>query len=360
MSARSITTLLLPNQGHPYGNALQQSLQKAGVMCLKCDAGWGFDLAGNIQIIAALKPDILHLQWPESLCTTRRDDDLKQALQNLDQAFSEIRQNGVRIVWTVHNLRPHIIFDIDFQSRIYQIFAKHAEGVIHHSHCGKLKVTQAYSFPHAKKHATLRHGYFTQGLNCQLSQGHARLQLGLPQGRRIFLFCGAFRRDKNIDVLVRALGDSRPDAGDCLIMAGQEKEVAAALYPELDFEYPNIIWPGHLSFADLAVYAKAADAFVFAHGDKHLTSGGPHLSQSHLKTQICPYSDYTQEVLGESAFYYDKGDNFRASLRHRLDEVTPVMLHKASERLQEQRSEYHWDVIGRKTKAFYQELLNVR
>ncbi|MBT3272537.1 MAG: glycosyltransferase [Spirochaetales bacterium] len=357
MSENAIRTLLLPNKEHPYGNSLQDSLAKCGVIPLKCDAGWGFEFHKNLDVIHDLNPDILHLQWPESLCMAQESDDLKALLDDTGAAFSELRKMGTPIVWTMHNLRPHIIFKSEFQTALYELYASNANGVIHHSRCGMDQVLQTYIFSDNTKHAIVRHGYFTAGTESDVSQEAARVRLDLPADSMIYLFCGAFRKDKNIDILVQAMGDRGPKAPYMLVMVGQEQAVAASLYPGHNFDYPNVLWPGRLSFEDLTMYVKAVDSLVFAHGDKHLTSAGPHLSQTYLKPQVCLFSEYNKEVLGDSAFYFQKGDDITGNLRNCLAGITAEMLKNSAKPLEKQREEYHWHSIGAKTKSFYEDLL---
>ena len=359
MSLDPIRSLLLPNREHPYGDTLQNSLKKSGVIPLKCDAGWGFELHKNLDTIFDLRPDILHLQWPESLCRAEPGDDLDSLLGSIRGALSEIKKRGIYIAWTMHNLRPHHIFDLRFQTKLYEHFAACASGVIHHSHCGMRVARRGYVYAENAMHTVIRHGYFTEGTECDLSQNEARESLGLPRESAIYLFCGAFRKDKSIDVLVRAFRDIKPDAPQTLVMVGQPKEDASSLYPDIDLDHANILWPGRLPFEELSVYVKASDAFVGAHGDRHLTSAGPHLSQSYLKSQICLFSEYTNEVLGDTAFYFEKGNDAVENLKDRLASVTPEMLNRASDRLEQRREEYHWDVIGRNTRSFYEGLLDV-
>ena len=358
MSVDPIRSLLLPNKEHPYGDSLQESLEMRGVITLKCNAGWGFEMHKNLEMVFGLEPDILHLQWPESLCRAEAGDDLEMILRQTEDMFSEIDARSIPIVWTMHNLRPHLIFDLEFQTRLYDLFAAHARGVIHHSHCGMKLARRTYEYSVSACHTVIRHGYFTSGTECDLSQYEARKKLNLPVDGVIYLFCGTFRRDKNIDTLVRGIGDNEPDSSRMLVMVGQPREDAASLYPDLDLDYGNIRWPGRLSFEELSIYVRASDAFVSAHGDKHLTSAGPHLSQSYLKSQISLYSDYNNEILGESAFYFEKESDVVESLRRCLSSVTPDMLGRASARLEEQRKEYHWDVIGGNTRSFYEDLLD--
>jgi hypothetical protein len=264
----------------------------------------------------------------------------------------------IPIVWTIHNLKPHIIFNPGFQARLYQRFADSADGVIHHSRCGMRTVLKSYNFRESTKHAMIRHGYFTKDTECDLSRGAAREKIVLPPEKHIYLYCGAFRRDKNIDILTCAFGEAGADPSHMLVMVGDDREAAAALYPDCNVDSPNILWPGRLSFQELSIYARAADALISAHGDKHLTSAGPHLSQTYLKPLICPSSDYNHEVLGENGFYFEGGTKAPENLRCLLDGITPEILQSTAGSIERQRVEYQWSEIGKKTKVLYEELLH--
>jgi hypothetical protein len=164
---------MLPNKEHPYGDNLQESLARHGGAPLKCDAGWGFELHKNIDLVQGLAPDILHLQRPESLCRGQESESLKELEEEIVSALGEIRRMNIPVVRTMHNLIPHIIFDIGFQTRLYEYYAGLADGVIHHSHCGMRTVLNTYTFRESTKHVMIRHGFFTKGTECDLSQSAA-------------------------------------------------------------------------------------------------------------------------------------------------------------------------------------------
>jgi len=351
-----IRTLLLPNWGHQYGSALQQALAEADVVTLACDAGWGFSLHEKIDMVLALRPDVLHLQWPEALCEVREGDDLAAIAERMRTALARVRDARIPVVWTMHNLEPHRL-KFPFYTELYGLFASHASGVIHHSESGRRRAVSAYSYAGSAKHAVIRHGYFDPGPECPLSRSEARASLGISAEASVYLFCGAFRRDKNLDVLVWAFAGEDPGSR-ILLMAGDDRKAAAALHPGLSLDAPNIRWPGHLSRTDLAVHVRAADAFVCVHGDEHLTSAGPHLCQSYGMTQICLESEYTREVLGGNAFYFTREGDIVANLRERLASVSPGELRSASERIIATRNEYRWERIGRQTSALYEEILD--
>ena len=75
---------------------------------------------------------------------------------------------------------------------------------------------------------------------------------------------------------------------------------------------------------------------------------------------MCLFSEYSKEVLGDGAFYFEKGSDFAESLRSRLAPITSEMLQTASRLIEQQRPGYHWDIIGKKTKSFYEEILNAK
>jgi glycosyltransferase involved in cell wall biosynthesis len=202
----------------------------------------------------------------------------------------------------------------------------------------------------------IRHGYFDTGPECPETTGSAREKLGLPQDRLIYVFCGAFRHDKRIDSLVAALGDDSRQVAHHLVMVGDGLARASELHPDARLDFANVHWAGHLTFEELSLVVRAADGFVSAHGDEHLTSAGPHLSQSYRTSQVCLDSAYNREVLGDCAFYFEREPHLVESLRSRIRTVTREMLRDAGLRLGDNLDEYEWSTIARCTADLYKDI----
>jgi hypothetical protein len=94
--------------------------------------------------------DQFHLHWPEWF--------LGPDAGRHREAVARLRDAGVRIVWTQHNLVPH---DKDARlPEIYAIWAAAADGVVHHSEYGRRRVEERYRYRDDAVHAVIPHPHF--------------------------------------------------------------------------------------------------------------------------------------------------------------------------------------------------------
>lgn len=94
--------------------------------------------------------DQFHLHWPEWF--------LGPDAGRHREAAARLRDTGVRIVWTQHNLVPH---DKDARlPEIYAIWAAAADGVVHHSEYGRRRVEERYGYRRGAIHAVIPHPHF--------------------------------------------------------------------------------------------------------------------------------------------------------------------------------------------------------
>ena len=179
---------------------------------------------------------------------------------------------------------------------------------------------------------------------------------------RVYLWFGGIRRAKKLEVLIDAIG-RRADRRELLLLAGHGVEEYVREIRSLAREVNNIrllTVEGTIPPEDLLVYARACDLFVFCHGDDHLTSGGPHLSQAYLRPQVVVSAPYMRETLGEGGIYIEQGADEVENLMRTLDRVTPEMLEEKTRIIEIGRADYAWDRIGQATADFYAQLLTER
>lgn len=94
--------------------------------------------------------DLFHLHWPEWY--------LGPDVSRHRGAVEQLRDAGVRIVWTQHNLVPH---DRDPRlPEIYAVWAGAADAVVHHSAHGRRRVTERYPFRDDAVHRVIPHPHF--------------------------------------------------------------------------------------------------------------------------------------------------------------------------------------------------------
>lgn len=336
-----------------YQSRLCASLRNLG-MDAETYGAWGISLAEHTDAVLALKPDIVHLHWPEALCGTcpvlTRD-----LIDQTDRALRELRRH-VPLAYTMHNLEPHRREQRDEWREIYQVFADHAGAVVHHSRSGMERAIERYHYRGI--HHIIPHGLLLEGLDEGITRDEARDRLGWPCGKRILWFFGGVRPDKNVIQLVRWFR-ARNRGDELLRICGGRcpEDYLPKLLPEIGAD-PRIVWINELvSDEEAAWQARAADCLVCNYGDDHLTSGMPHVSQALGIPMIAPASAYAREVLGDAAIWMSPDrDRFQA-LDEALAEYTPDRSAHMKRLLAEQREHYCWSALAPKYQALYQSML---
>ena len=149
--------------------------------------------------------DILHLAWPE--WWTGVDPDHTAAV------IEVIRGVGTRVVWTQHNLVPHL-FKTPEASRCYQLWAEAADGVIHHTLAGMEVARATYRFGPDTAHVVIPHGHWGQRYRHLGGTSRAQVEAeeGWPPCALRLAVIGAPRAEKDLQLVVDAVARStRPD-----------------------------------------------------------------------------------------------------------------------------------------------------
>lgn len=345
---------LLITGGCPYNLYQERALQDAGVDA-RYLRKWGMHLPDCVEEIVSLKPDIIHFQWPEAM--TRHQELSDQAiLSDFSDALPRLKSSGARIFWAMHNLLPHDRNRVEMWRELYGLFARYCDVCCHHSACGKAKVLETYDFPTAK-HVILRHGYFDRDVAPQIGPKEARQRLGLPESARIFCSISSIRPDKYVEELITCFRQRDPGK-DILLLAGLAGTDYGKRMIQLADETPNVhLTPGFIDDGLASLMANASDQFIFMHGEHHLTSGAPHLSQAHLLPQITLDYVYAREVMAEAAIYISPGSKRFEALQDCIDRSDPDESASHRKLLEERRSPWSWSLIGRETLKVYEEAL---
>lgn len=378
--------LHIPNT-HWYQRALVNSLRGAGVEVSDLTVGWGEYLPAWEERIVGSGVGILHLHWPESMLRQKamglpfrilRKIRLKLTGQNEDWArwlhenectLTRLKEAGIRLVWTVHNLLPHSTEDTNRPAygQLYECFARHADAAIHHSECGMRRTRDTYAFSSRCRHSIIRHGYFEDELSEKETSREARHKLGIRSDATVFLTVGRIDPRKSLEVLARAFLEVSDPALTLVLVGSGSNDYVETLRAEFA-GVVDVVFAGACTQADLSRYARASDALVFSPAaGEELTSGAPHLSQGFLLPQITTASPYTVEVLGGNAIYYD---GTPVDLAARLRDVSrrtrlpatgsgqagDAVMSGMRDGLGAARQEYSWPCVAGKTRQLYAEL----
>lgn len=336
----------------PYQLHQRDSIRAVGVDA-EIYKNWGIHLPDHVDAILALEPDILHLQWPESLVGINKERDKATILADFAEVLPRLRQAGVKLFWVMHNLLPHNRQDEGLWPQLYQLFADHVDVCCHHSACGEKIVRETYNFAHAD-HVILRHGFFHDDVHPALPKQEAREKLGLPQDKTIYLNVGSLRPDKQIAELL----DCFEGRETWIALAGIVQGEYGAVQADRADAMPNaIVHRGYTDNETVSLLANAADCFVFMQGKHHLTSGAPHLSQAHLLPQITLDYPYAREVMGNDAIYIPANEQRFERLKAATEQLQPEQLAEFAKNLGTSRQPWRWDVIARDTLRAYETAL---
>lgn len=338
----------------PYNLYQEEFLQAQGVDA-RIIGQYGQHLPDYIDEVLADKPDLIHLQWPESV-VAHGDKTDEQILDDLRVMFNKIKSANIPIFWAQHNLLPHKRDRVDLWKPVFGLFAQYCDVACHHSQCGLDLMKETYDYGSCE-HAILHHGYFHKESSCILDKASARKELELADNAQIYFGFGALRPDKHIRELLGCFADLDPErhylvlAGNIWDDYGKEMVAIAEQMPHVRVEV------GFIEDARASLYATAADSFIYTYGANHLTSGSPHTSQAHLLPQITLDYPYVREVLGNAASYIPNDDSRYEALAETLNNLDHDQIEQQRALIKDTRDAWYWPKIAEQTKAAYEKAL---
>ncbi|NNE73207.1 MAG: glycosyltransferase [Acidimicrobiales bacterium] len=183
--------------GHPYDNHLYGPITDRVV-----PSNIGRPDAGLVRRLRTI--DVLHMAWPEWWAGT---DPARNA-----EVLDLVRGRGVGIVWTQHNLLPHMFKDDDAKAT-YQLWAEAADAVIHHSEVGRHVAFDTYRYGDHTSHHVIHHGHWgpmydktpmPERAAVEAAEGWAASPIRLA-------VVGAPRPEKDLQLVVDAMAASSRD-----------------------------------------------------------------------------------------------------------------------------------------------------
>ncbi len=195
--------------GHPYDASLYSSL------------------TGRLQTSLAPRPspelfdqladvDVLHMAWPEWWSGV---DPTATA-----EAIRAVRDSGVRVLWTQHNLEPHF-FKTEEARTCYQQWAELADAVIHHTEWGKGVALDRYTYGPNTEHFVIPHGHWGHRYDAspEVTRSDIERQCGWPPAPIRLAVVGMPRAEKRIqDVIDAVHACSRDDLQLVIRIEGEE------------------------------------------------------------------------------------------------------------------------------------------
>jgi beta-1,4-mannosyltransferase len=249
--------------------------------------------------------DVVHLHWLEWLISDSRKRGVSGALNAYARAarlllfLRILRRSGVRIVWTVHNLRPHEPRFSRLENAVSRRVARVADELVVHSEYAAGKVRAEFHLDRPIRVA--RHGNYSSFYPPERRGREAvRAELGLPENGFVYLLFGCIRTYKQTPAAIEAfsrLGD--PDSR--LIVAGAPDD------PDMDAvkaaaarDDRVLLHLGMVPDEKVAAYHLASDAAVFNYRDV-FSSGALLLALSFGVPVVAPGNSMADEIAAPPA-----------------------------------------------------------
>jgi hypothetical protein len=288
--------------------------------------------------------DLVHMHWPEWVAF----DDLAAH----EAILRNLREYGVPVVWTAHNLTPHE-HRPDVYDPIYAAWARDAAAVVHHSEYGKARMLARYEFGAACRHVVIPHGHFggmwsAAGLP---DRATAEARLGLaPCAIRIGLV-GAPRADKLVQAVLDGVAGCRRDDVQLVCWSLDRDDTVP--------DDARIAIAERYRGCDAATYATrlaACDALalVFDPDGDMLATGTAADAQGVGLPALTSEWGYLTETLGAGAI---PCGHTATSIAAAIDALTPDRIAAAAAATRERRAAYDWGPIATRTADLFERVV---
>jgi glycosyltransferase involved in cell wall biosynthesis len=299
--------------------------------------------------------DVLHLHWPDSHLASRRWWGALIKHGRFACAVGLLRLRGAKIVWTLHNLKPH---DANhwISEQLFRLWVPRlCTHVIALTSDGLEAARTLYPGLRHKASVVIPHGHYRDDYAAAPPRREARAQLGLPEDRFTFLFFGNVRRYKNVPQLIQEFRVLQGDDVHLVIAGLPGHGIDSSELEQLRGDDERVSL--RLKFVPesaVPTYFGAADAVVLPF-DSILNSGSVLLALSFNRRVLAPrlgaLPEIQQEVGADWLSLYDGSltadmlDAFRLAQSGRTDdEVDRADL-----------STFGWNSIAERTLDFYRK-----
>jgi len=247
------------------------------------------------------KLDVLHIHWPEQIFWKGGGSarTIYRTVITL-HALARLKRSGVRIVWMVHNLKPHELSGV--RRPLWRLIERRltalADGFMTLSPATVRIVREALPGLKDTPYASPWHpAYPLAGpLPDRAASRHAA---GLPPTGDVYAFLGLVRAYKGVGDLIAAFRDDPAPERRLLIAGHCDSAEYGAELQRLAVEDRRIhLRLGRLDEADFAMLTAAADVIVLPFRD-YLHSGSMIHTLSHARPVITPSAPFADALAAE-------------------------------------------------------------
>lgn len=294
--------------------------------------------------------EILHIGWPEFLFN-QNEISVEEFNRRSLEFLEKIGRSGVKVVWTMHNRRPHR-WDEQRGTRLYQTCAQIADGIIHHTKWGMDVIRRELPFKSTAKHEVIPHGHFGQQMPRVKTREQLERQFNLPASPMRFGILGRGHAGKQIDLMVRAFR-AADRADQQLVLTCIPEDPTLVHHPRIEILRRN----EPMTRSEIASYNHICNALVSAHtGPTYLTSGMAADAVGAGIPMLVPAWEFFREYLGPAGIFHANTEESLAELfaTITLDQIAAGKA--AAEKLQPL---YAWPKVAAATLELYRQVLQM-
>lgn len=302
------------------------------------------------------KFDILHFHWPDGFINPPGLLKAWQRVFLFALVIIAAKARGAKIVWTVHNIRPHDAWHPLLAQAFMNGFIRCCDGFIFMSEQSRKTFFEEYRLPAEIPNAIIPHGHYRNSYPAAIERSFARQQLGLPQEKQLLLSFGMIKPYKNIDALIETFVQAQPDNYVLVIAGNTDSPELATRLQELKGANENVyLFLKFIPDDELHWYFSAADIVILPY-KAILNSGALLLALSFSKPVIAP-------AIG--AFLSLQQELGTQWINCYANDLQPETLAAAITQLQQADRQavcpltnYNWDHLARATLNFYHQLIH--
>lgn len=340
---------------NPYQKLLVKHLAKLGVQIEEVDCRTIF-----LPILLKHgKPDFVHFHSVHSFfLSPSRFKSVTKLLVFISQVLI-LRLIGVRIIWTVHDLKSHSSRYLGIDRFGTTLFTRIAHGIITHYDVAKREVITALRLQNANKVFVIPHGNYIDYYENKIDRVEARTALNIPHSSLVFLFLGRIEGYKGVVEMIDAFKQLHHKEAQLVIAGKPETEQLEELLKQKIAGDDNIqLISGFVPDDQIQVYMNACDVVMFPYLDI-LTSGAVLLAMSFSRVCIAPRKSCFTEVLDDSgAFLYDPnlGEGLSQAMNSAIQRKSELL--SMGEHNRQLAEQWSWSRVAKMTLDLYKQSLS--
>tara|TARA_Y100000766_G_scaffold279221_1_gene287104 strand:- start:3295 stop:7044 length:3750 start_codon:yes stop_codon:yes gene_type:complete len=187
------------SHGNPYQNLLYQDIANAGVTAVGLSET--DSIAMDVNIFE--KGDVLHIHWINVLFKGHTKETIPAVLDEFLEKIKQLKSNGVKIVWTVHNRKNHETIDLDLELEFRRQLSGLCDAVLlHHP---MIAIELSNWLDNESNIEIIEHGLYLNYYPNNISREEARSKLGVSSEGTVISTLGQVREYKELPEKIDAV-----------------------------------------------------------------------------------------------------------------------------------------------------------